>query len=212
MHAPTHGILSTQSAPMSTRRMMIVGSVALLHALLIYAIVSGMAQRIVLSIPRTTIVEIKPDAPPKQTPPPPPKLEQPTPLPNQVTAVVPDIAIATDQPTITTPQPTPQPPTTPTIADADATGLTGTHTTPPYPPIENKLGHQGTVVLQLLISAEGAITSATVVQSSGFPALDQEAVAWVQANWRYKPAIQNGTAVPSQTRAAVKFDLHNARG
>ena len=68
------------------------------------------------------------------------------------------------------------------------------------------------MTLQMVISAQGTVTSATVLQSSGFADLDQAAVAWVQQHWRYKPAMQNGTAVPSQAQAAVIFALKNARG
>jgi len=49
--------------------------------------------------------------------------------------------------------------------------------------------------------------NASVTQSSGFPALDESAVAWVMAHWKYKPAIRGGVPVTSQTQAAVKFDL-----
>jgi outer membrane biosynthesis protein TonB len=49
-----------------------------------------------------------------------------------------------------------------------------------------------------------------VIQSSGYPDLDAAAAVWVQAHWRYNPAVQGGVPVPSQTRAAVKFDIRRA--
>jgi outer membrane biosynthesis protein TonB len=48
------------------------------------------------------------------------------------------------------------------------------------------------------------------LQSSGFPELDQAAVAWVVSHWKYKPAVQGGVTVTSQSQAAVRFDLKQA--
>lgn len=84
-----------------------------------------------------------------------------------------------------------------------------TRTIPPYPPVDVRLSHEGTVTLQLTIDASGTVTNAVVTRSSGFDTLDAAAVAWVKAKWHYKPATQNGTAVASTSLAAVKFELRN---
>jgi TonB family protein len=63
------------------------------------------------------------------------------------------------------------------------------------------------VQLHVSISATGAVTAAAVTRSSGFPDLDQSAVNWVIAHWKYKPAVQGGVAVASATNAALVFDL-----
>ncbi len=94
--------------------------------------------------------------------------------------------------------------------DTAARGVMSTHTTPPYPSIEARLGHTGTVTLRLEISADGIVTNARVENSSGSDALDQAAVQWVIAHWRYQPAMHNGVAVPTTTEAMVKFDLRSA--
>jgi protein TonB len=126
------------------------------------------------------------------------------------TTPIPDIVIASETPSqITTVVPPPNPPTP--IADSGASGVMNTHTTPPYPPLANKMSHQGTVLLQIVVTAQGDVASATVTNTSGFEELDQAAIAWVVAHWKYKPAIQNGLPIPSQTSAAVKFDLKMAR-
>jgi periplasmic protein TonB len=209
MFAPTHNILNTQSSGMSARRMSVISGVALLHVLIVYALVSGMAQKIMKFVPPVMTVDTQPEAQPKPAPPPPtPVLQRPTLQPTQVDVPVPVIQTVPEEPTIDA-NPTPQvpPPATP---DAGAAGLTNTHTVPPYPALARTQGHQGTVLLQLVVSAQGNVTSAAVVQSSGFPELDQAAVEWVQAHWRYNPAMQGGVPVPSQTSAAVRFDLRQA--
>ncbi|MBI3677997.1 MAG: TonB family protein [Proteobacteria bacterium] len=82
-----------------------------------------------------------------------------------------------------------------------------TRAIPPYPMLDVRLGHEGIVTLKLSINTSGAVTDAVVTRSSGFDTLDAAAVAWVKAKWRYKPAQQNGQAVPSTSPAAVKFEL-----
>jgi periplasmic protein TonB len=129
------------------------------------------------------------------------------------TPVVPQPIIPMQQPdqtpiNVTTQQ---QQPTTPQVPDSAASGMTETHTTPPYPADARNLSQQGTVTLALTIDATGAVTNAQVKASSGYPDLDQTAVNWVIAHWRYKPAIQSGVPVASTSLAAVKFDLRQAR-
>jgi TonB family protein len=94
--------------------------------------------------------------------------------------------------------------------DTAARGVMTTHTTPPYPSIEARLGHAGTVTLRLSVSADGSVIDAQVENSSGSSALDQAAIAWVKEHWRYTPATHDGTAVPATTEAAIRFDLKNA--
>jgi protein TonB len=197
---------------MTPRRTMIIGGVAMLHAAAIYALITGMAGSAIKTI--ETVIQLTPvetpHEPPKPTPlPPTPQLQQPT-VQQEPVAVVPEITIASETPAqITTVAPPPNPPTA--IADSGASGVTNTHTTPPYPPLANKMSHQGTVLLQIVVTAQGDVASATVATSSGFEELDQAAVAWVVAHWKYKAAIQNGLPVASQTSAMVKFDLKLAR-
>lgn len=95
------------------------------------------------------------------------------------------------------------PPTPPT----GATAVASTHTTPNYPSIDHRLSHAGSVRLALSIDDQGNVTDASVVQSSGYDGLDQAAIAWVKAHWRYHPATRDGKAVSSSTQAQVTFRL-----
>jgi periplasmic protein TonB len=161
--------------------------------------------------PDTTIRVLTPDTPP--VPPmkqPAVKMIIPT-MPSTPTVPPPIIPVQqpTDQPPITVT--TQQQPLVPPIPDSAASGMTDTHTTPPYPAGARNLSQQGTVTLALSIDATGAVTNAQVKNSSGYSDLDQTAVDWVIAHWRYKPAIQNGQPVASTSMAAVKFDLRQGR-
>jgi protein TonB len=91
-----------------------------------------------------------------------------------------------------------------------ANGINSTHTTPPYPPNARRNGQEGAVVLHIMISAQGDVTSATVSRTSGVPELDQTAVNWVIGHWKYRPATDNGVAVVSASDARVVFSLKNA--
>jgi protein TonB len=95
-------------------------------------------------------------------------------------------------------------------ADHGPVSLAATHTIPPYPPLDVRLGNQGTVVLRLLVGTDGRVLDAKVVRTSGSESLDRAAQGWVMAHWRYQPAIRGGVAVQGAVDVAVKFDLRNA--
>jgi protein TonB len=94
--------------------------------------------------------------------------------------------------------------------DRAAVGVADTHTTPPYPLLAIRLGEEGNVHLRLTISAQGVVTDAVVVRSSGYGDLDQAARDWILAHWRYQPATHGGVAVASVRDIEVRFDLKNA--
>ncbi|HKY18417.1 MAG TPA: energy transducer TonB [Rhizomicrobium sp.] len=95
--------------------------------------------------------------------------------------------------------------------DRALAGIVGTHTVPPYPPVAQRLGVEGKVILRLTVSPEGKVSSAQIVTSSGRADLDQAAQDWILAHWAYKPALENGEPVVSRTLAAVTFSLKNQR-
>jgi len=202
-------IVSVHESGITPRRSVTIGGVALLHFVAIYALVSAMAPQILRLVPpNIQIVRFETTTPPKTSVPQLPPLAQPT-LDTSAKVVPPVINIeSTDRTAITVTTTThTQPP-----ADSGAAAIGGTHSTPPYPLEARTLSHQGTAVLQLTISPKGDVVAANVVQSSGYAELDEAAVSWVQAHWKYKPAFQGGVAVTSQAQAAVKFDLRKAHG
>lgn len=212
MLLPKHEILSARPSGMSTQRAMTLGGVALLHIGAVYMLISGMAGQIVRALPPDlTVIDITDTQTPQKpvTMPTPPKLVQPT-TPDET--IPPPVVDTAPEPT-STPITVAMTPTTPTQASPDtgASGITNTHSTPPYPVAARTAGHQGIVTLAITVGPTGEVTNASVAQSSGFPELDQAAVSWVMAHWKYKPAVQGGVAVTSTTQAAVKFDLQQAR-
>jgi protein TonB len=199
------------SAPQSrwtTERIVGVGFVGLLHVVAVYAIMTGLAQKIVKAVQPDLIVTMEPVKEQQQEKIVPPKLPDLPSTPQDQAVTPPDIVIANDTPAQISLPPTQ--PTAPSTPDAVASSISSTHTTPPYPGMARKLGEQGTVKLRLTISAQGVVTAADVVQSSGFADLDQTAVGWVTSHWKYKPAVQGGVAVASTTMAAVVFNLRTA--
>jgi protein TonB len=98
---------------------------------------------------------------------------------------------------------------TPPAVDRAAVGITATHTTPPYPPVERRLGIEGTVTLRLTVGTEGQVTAAEVVKSAGREGLDQAARDWIIAHWRYRPALKDGNPAATQVMASVTYSLKN---
>jgi len=97
----------------------------------------------------------------------------------------------------------------PTVPDRAPMSIAATHTAPPYPPIARRIGAEGKVTLRLTVTAEGRVSQADIVTSSGRDDLDQTAQQWIMAHWKYKPALANGVAVVSKTLATVTFSLIN---
>lgn len=205
MLRPQHHIAQAQTAPSSSR---IIGFAVAgaLNIVFIYALTTGLATKIVRAIPHTLEVSVitTPEKPqPTIAPPKPAEIQPPD---NLATVAPPDIQIQQDTPQTVTTTTAPQQP----VPDSTASAVGSTHTIPPYPAEAKRLNEQGTVLLRLTISPSGDVTAADIVQSSGFADLDQTAAAWVQAHWKYKPAVQGGVALQSTTTAAVKFDLKKA--
>ena len=143
--------------------------------------------------------------------PPPAPPAQPVVQPTQVRAIEPKFVFDTGEKGIGTINP-PFGPARATAGPGDhgPVSLAATHTIPPYPPLEARLGAEGTVLLRLIIGPNGAVSDAQVVRSSGAEGLDRAARLWVIAHWRYQPAIRDGAAVPSAVDVAVKFNLRTA--
>lgn len=75
---------------------------------------------------------------------------------------------------------------------------------PIYPPLAKQARVQGVVVLEAVITKEGAIESLRVI--SGHPLLTQAAIDAVQ-QWGYRPTLLNGEPVPVITTITVSFAL-----
>jgi protein TonB len=75
---------------------------------------------------------------------------------------------------------------------------------PDYPASWARRGWVGEVTIELDVAADGSVSAARVLASSGFPRLDELARATL-AKWRFAPAEAGGTAVASTYRQRVEF-------
>jgi periplasmic protein TonB len=77
---------------------------------------------------------------------------------------------------------------------------------PVYPSMSKKLNEQGTVVVRVLIGADGVPQKAEIRTSSGFDRLDQSAAATVM-KWRYVPGKRAGVAEAMWFNVPIHFVL-----
>jgi TonB family protein len=70
------------------------------------------------------------------------------------------------------------------IGSLSNTGAGGERPEPPYPPIAEQTGEQGTMVLVLAGDDAGNVISVEMKTSSGFPLLDRATVDFIKRHWR----------------------------
>jgi periplasmic protein TonB len=165
--------------------------------------------------PPLTIVNVAPLPANPDLPPPPPQTFEP---PRVETVITPVVDLTYTPPTPTTaislppalpvpPAPRVETPPTPPVVFTPARAIASSHTIPEYPFVSRRLREQGTLRLKLTVDEKGLVTQAVVVNSSGFQRLDEAALKWVKAQWRYTPAMQGTKPIPSMADAIVEFRL-----
>lgn len=77
---------------------------------------------------------------------------------------------------------------------------------PSYPPAARRRGIEGTVVLDVLVSADGQALSVEVARSSGSSLLDEAARETI-ARWRFRPAMRREEAIEARATVPVQFSL-----
>lgn len=82
---------------------------------------------------------------------------------------------------------------------------------PVYPALARRLGEEGTVVLQVRVSAGGLVDSVSVRHTSGYPQLDQAALAAVR-QWTFTPASSAGRPVAGWVLVPILFSLDEPAG
>jgi protein TonB len=75
---------------------------------------------------------------------------------------------------------------------------------PDYPRQAQRKRQEGTVTLLADVRADGTVDGCRVETSSGFPLLDDAALA-VLPTWRFKPRIVAGAAIPFIARVPFRF-------
>jgi TonB family protein len=76
---------------------------------------------------------------------------------------------------------------------------------PAYSEEARKAKYQGTVVLWIVVDAQGNVTDPKVVRPLGL-GLDEKALETVRT-WKFKPALRNGSPVPVRVIVEVSFRL-----
>jgi len=214
--------MSYTDQPVSRGRTYAIIIVALLHALLAYAFVTGLAYRFVKGLnPDMKTFDVKEEPPPPPEEPPPPPPDQPNSPP--VTAVPSPIPLPSPMPVPPTPPqiyrppvPTPAPPAPPAPPPAPRVvppqraraNLNSYFSTDDYPAGALRNNEQGTTAFSLTIGTSGRVEACTVTSSSGSSALDQATCRILRSRARYTPARdENGNPVAGHDSARVTWRL-----
>ena len=78
---------------------------------------------------------------------------------------------------------------------------------PAYPAVARRLRFEGTVLLEVLVDANGRPLRVEVRESSGHRQLDEAARDQVLARWRFQPAMRDGRAIQAIGLVPVDFRL-----
>ena len=221
---------------MNSRTLAIVSSVVLFHIAALWAMHTGLLQRVVeVVVPVMAISQaeppppppkppepVKPPEPPKPTPPPktpqpvltpPPTPQPPAPATPEPPAVLAAPTASVTAPVVPAAAPAPPPPAPPPPPAAPAkvelpsSKADYLHNPPPdYPRMSKRLGEQGKVVLKVLIGTDGAPQKVELVTSSGFERLDKSALD-AAMRWRYVPGKRGGVAEAMWYQVPIQFTL-----
>lgn len=77
---------------------------------------------------------------------------------------------------------------------------------PSYPVMAKQRGHEGQILLHVLVNTKGAVSELKIKQSSGHASLDAAALAAVK-NWLFTPATEDGRAVSMWVDVPIEFRL-----
>lgn len=223
---PPLATAQTEVSP-GQRRAVIV-AIAALHGLAGWAALQVPAVRQALQEAAPMFVDlIAPPAPPLPEPPPPPP---PKPIPKKPPPPAPLVTAPPSPapaPFVAPPPPeVPVPPAPPPVVVAEAPPAPPAPPPPPAPPKEIpasaieyvvrpaveyprlsiRANESGTVVVLVLIDTNGLPREPQIAQSSGFPRLDEAALAGVRKA-RFKPYTENGKPLAGWARIPIPFEL-----
>lgn len=92
-------------------------------------------------------------------------------------------------------------------ADRDAGVALADPSPPPYPIVAVRKRQEGTVLLEVMVSASGAATDVRVLRSSGHRDLDRSARDHVLRAWSFQPALRDGQPIAARVRIPIEFSL-----
>jgi periplasmic protein TonB len=211
--------------PMSGNRITAMIIVALLHVVLGYALVTGLAYDAVKkAVQRVTTVDIKEEVK-KEPPPPPKKLDLPPP-PTKVIAPPPKISMAPPAPFQVAPpppqpEPAPPPPPPPQIKEAPppprftpkgatpkGSGQGSWVTDADYPSRALREEREGVTGYRLTLGPDGKVTDCSITSSSGSPDLDEAVCSNLRRRARFNPAMDgDGNPTTGSYSARVRWKI-----
>ena len=204
---------------LSTRKVVSIALVIVLHAIIGYAFVTGLAYNVVKKVARdlkTFDVAEEAPPPPDQPPPPPPetKIEPPpivAPPPIvQVQSVSPPImpSVPVAPPIITPSAPSAPPPPAVSRAGKPRGNPAEWVTTEDYPSADLRAENQGVTSVEIQVGPEGRATDCRTTTSSGFPGLDTKACQMILRRARFTPQLNgDGQAMPFTWRQRVRWTI-----
>jgi protein TonB len=216
---------------MSSNRTVAIVFVALLHVLLGYALITGLAYNVIKKAAedlKTFDVEDEPPPPPEEPPPPPEEVPQTEPPPvappplvrtnvappppiQSVDTAPPRVINPIPAPVSIQPPPPPPPPPPPRVQQAaKARGsLIGLFSTDDYPASAARDEAQGTAVASISVGTDGRVTGCSITRSTGNSALDQATCNILRRRARFTPAKdQNGQPVADTvTSPPIRWQL-----
>ena len=74
-----------------------------------------------------------------------------------------------------------------------------------YPEVLRSVEADATCMVQFIVGSDGEVSEVTVVESSGFPEMDEEAVRVASSFPNWNPATKNGTAIAMKTQVPFHF-------
>ncbi len=83
--------------------------------------------------------------------------------------------------------------------------------TPDYPAELFGLKAEGDVVLVVKIDETGKVVGASVSQSSGYPAMDRNAIEVVSRRWKFTPAMVDGRPATQEVEVKLLFSYLRSR-
>jgi protein TonB len=193
--------------------------VALIHVLVGYALVTGLAYEAAKKVlQKVTTVDIKEEVKKEEPPPPPKKADLPPPPP--IVAPPPKISLAPPPPisVVNTPPPpappilivpppvsAPPPPSAPPKSATPRGNPGSWATTNDYPARALREEREGTTTFRVSVGADGRVTDCQVTGSSGHPDLDQATCDNVRRRARFNPAMENGQATTGSYSNRVRW-------
>jgi len=213
----------TQDGKNPSKNVVGISVVVVLHVFIVYALLTGLARKVVEVIQQPVetkiIEEIKPPPPPpppdKPLPPPPKSVAPPPPFvpPPEVKVQAPPqddvIAAVTNvnPPTNDLPTSVAQPSTSGVAGPAHTSArIAGNCEKPEYPRTSLRNEEEGTVEIRMTIGMDGSVVESSVAKSSGFKDLDRAALKALSL-CHFKPAMADGKPVQSSTSIPYVWKL-----